>query len=113
MSNRSRGRPRHPDVLTPTEWSVLDMYRHGMPRRAIAWRRGTSEYAVRYPLTNAGAKLGLAATRGLPHWQGLPATSPVNASQGRSGKFKPMSSEIQPGGLAQVSMLCRSATATE
>jgi DNA-binding CsgD family transcriptional regulator/catechol 2,3-dioxygenase-like lactoylglutathione lyase family enzyme len=113
MSNRSRGRPRHPDVLTPTEWSVLDMYRHGMPRRAIAWRRGTSEYAVRYHLRNAASKLGLSATRDLRHWQGSPATSPVNASERRSRRFKAMTSENQLGELAQVSLLCRSAAAAE
>jgi catechol 2,3-dioxygenase-like lactoylglutathione lyase family enzyme/DNA-binding CsgD family transcriptional regulator len=113
MSTRSRGRPRHPDVLTPTEWSVLNMYRHGMPRRAIAWRRGTSEYAVRYHLRNAASKLGLARTQDLRQWQGSPATSPVNASERRSRRFKAMSSEVRLGELAQVSMLCRSAAATE
>lgn len=113
MSNRSRGRPRHPDVLTPTEWSVLDMYRHGMARRAIAWRRGTSEYAVRYHLRNAAAKLGLSATRELRHWHGSPSSSPMSASERRSRRFKPMTSELQLGELAQVSMLCRSAAATE
>ncbi|MGI8928819.1 MAG: hypothetical protein ACR2H0_05070 [Candidatus Limnocylindrales bacterium] len=48
MATRGRGRPPHPDVLTPAEWSVLDLYRHGLSRRAIAELRRTSEYAVRY-----------------------------------------------------------------
>jgi catechol 2,3-dioxygenase-like lactoylglutathione lyase family enzyme len=89
------------------------MYRHGMARRAIAWRRGTSEYAVRFHLRNAAAKLGLSATRELRHWHGSPATSPMNAIERRSRRFKPMNSEIQLAQLAQVSMLCRTASATE
>lgn len=113
MSSRPRGRPRHPDVLTPTEWLVLDMYRHGLARRAIALRRGTSEYAVRYHLRNVAGKLGLRSTRELRHWPGSPATSPMNASERRSRRFKPVNSDIQLGALAQVSMLCRSAAATE
>ncbi|HUP83814.1 MAG TPA: VOC family protein [Candidatus Limnocylindria bacterium] len=113
MSPRSRGRPRHPDILTPTEWSVVDMYRHGMARRAIAWRRGTSEYAVRYHLRNAATKLGLPGTRDLRYWQGSPATSPMHKSALRARRFRSMESELQLGELAQVSMLCRSASATE
>ncbi len=113
MSTRPRGRPRHPDVLTPTEWLVLDMYRHGLARRAIAWRRGTSEYAIRYHLRSAADKLGLASTRELRHWQGSPATSPMKPIERRSRRFKTLSSDIRLGALAQVSLLCRSATASE
>jgi DNA-binding CsgD family transcriptional regulator/catechol 2,3-dioxygenase-like lactoylglutathione lyase family enzyme len=113
MSARSVGRPRHPDVLTPAEWSVLDLYRHGLSRRAIAQRRGTSEYAVRFHLRNAADKLGLAALRDLRHWQGSPATSPMRASALRAGRFRSMERELRLGDLAQVSMLCRSARRTE
>ena len=40
-SRRGRGRPPHPDLLTPAEWAVLDLVRHGMRRAEIARRRGT------------------------------------------------------------------------
>jgi DNA-binding CsgD family transcriptional regulator/catechol 2,3-dioxygenase-like lactoylglutathione lyase family enzyme len=110
---RSRGRPRHPDVLTPTEWAVLDLYRHGLSRRAIALRRGTSEYGVRYHLRNITAKLGLDATPALRQWPGYPRTSPIRSSELRSRRFRPMNNELTLGPLAQVSMLCRSASATE
>jgi DNA-binding CsgD family transcriptional regulator/catechol 2,3-dioxygenase-like lactoylglutathione lyase family enzyme len=113
MGTRTRGRPRHPDVLTPAEWSVLNMYRHGLTRRAIARMRGTSEYAVRYHLRNATDKLGLRSTRDLRHWQGSPATSPMKAKALRAGRFRTMESGLQLGELAQVSMLCRSAEKTE
>lgn len=113
MSSRGRGRPRHPDVLTPTEWSVLDMYRHGLSRKYIAARRGTSEYAVRYHLRNIAGKLGIDGTRELRHWPGLPATSPLKTADQRARRHRPMDSELTLGPLAQISMLCRSAEKTE
>ena len=113
MANRGRGRPRHPDELTPTEWSVLDMYRHGMSRKYIAQRRGTSEYAARYHLRNISGKLGIAGTRQLRHWPGLPATSPMKPATQRAGRHGHMENELTLGPLAQISMLCRSAERTE
>jgi DNA-binding CsgD family transcriptional regulator/catechol 2,3-dioxygenase-like lactoylglutathione lyase family enzyme len=100
-------------VLTPAEWSVLDMYRHGLARRTIARMRGTSEYAVRYHLRNAAEKLGLRSTRELRHWAGSPATSPMKGNALRARRFRSMESKLQLGELAQVSMLCRSAEQTE
>jgi hypothetical protein len=29
------GRPRHADVLTPAEWSIVDFVRHGISDRGI------------------------------------------------------------------------------
>jgi catechol 2,3-dioxygenase-like lactoylglutathione lyase family enzyme len=100
-------------VLTPTEWSVLDMYRHGLSRRYIAQRRGTSEYAVRYHLRNIASKLGIGGTRELRHWPGLPATSPMKPADQRARRHAHMDSELSLGPLAQVSMLCRSAERAE
>lgn len=76
MSPRAgRGRPPHPDLLTPAEWEVLDWLRHGLRRREIARRRGTSVDAVKYHLANIGGKLG-ATGRELRHWPGVPNTTP-------------------------------------
>jgi DNA-binding CsgD family transcriptional regulator/catechol 2,3-dioxygenase-like lactoylglutathione lyase family enzyme len=113
MASRGRGRPPHPDVLTPAEWSVLDLYRHGLSRRVIARLRGTSEYAVRYHLRNITGKLGMARTQELRHWPGFPQNSPITMSALRTRRFKTMDSELTLGPLGQVSMLCRSAEATE
>lgn len=74
---RRRGRPPHPDVLTPAEWQVLDWVRHGMSRAEIARRRGTSVDAVKYHLGNIAGKLGVAGTRQLRQWTGYPATSAI------------------------------------
>ncbi|MGE3697155.1 MAG: LuxR C-terminal-related transcriptional regulator, partial [Dehalococcoidia bacterium] len=47
-----RGRPRHPDVLTPAEWRVVNAVRHGMSNRVIAERRGISLDAVKFHVAN-------------------------------------------------------------
>ena len=36
------GRPRHDDLLTPSEWKVAEQVRHGMTNRRIAERMGVS-----------------------------------------------------------------------
>lgn len=56
-----RGRPPHPDVLTPAEWEVFHMVRHGMTNHRIAIQRGTTVDAVKYHLENIRLKLGLAS----------------------------------------------------
>jgi catechol 2,3-dioxygenase-like lactoylglutathione lyase family enzyme len=89
------------------------MYRHGLSRRLIAARRGTSEYAVRYHLRNITGKLGVSGVRELRHWPGLPSGSPMSVGARRARRFASMESGPTLGPLAQVSMLCRSAAATE
>ncbi|MFD7155991.1 VOC family protein [Kribbella sp. NPDC059898] len=70
-----RGRPRHPDVLTPAEWRVVDMVRHGMSNRVIARRRGVSVDAVKFHVANALRKLGLDRRAELRTWRGVPFDS--------------------------------------
>lgn len=77
MATRRRGRPAHPDVLTPTEWAVLDQWRHGLSRAEIARRRAISAYGVRYHLRNIADKLGVVSSAELRHWRGAPMTSPL------------------------------------
>lgn len=74
---RKRGRPRHEDVLTPTEWRIVHYLRHGLTNRQIAERRGVSVDAVKYHVSNALAKLGLADRGALRSWVGYPIDSPV------------------------------------
>jgi DNA-binding CsgD family transcriptional regulator/catechol 2,3-dioxygenase-like lactoylglutathione lyase family enzyme len=108
MARRTRGRPPHPDVLTPTEWSILDQWRHGLSRAAIARRREISEYGVRYHLRNITSKLGVATATELRQWPGVPATSP----RARQRRSHPMN-RLQLGALGQVSLNARDANATE
>jgi DNA-binding CsgD family transcriptional regulator/catechol 2,3-dioxygenase-like lactoylglutathione lyase family enzyme len=75
----NRGRPRHPDVLTPAEWRVVDAVRHGMSNRQIATRRGISIDAVKFHVANALQKLGLDRRAELRGWRGVPAGSALRA----------------------------------
>lgn len=75
-----RGRPRHPDLLTPAEWRVVDAVRHGMGTRQIARRRGVSPDAVKFHVANALDKLGLPSRAALRHWPGVPADSALAAT---------------------------------
>lgn len=77
-----RGRPRHPDVLTPAEWAVVDAVRHGMSGPEIARRRGVSTDAVKFHVANALVKLGLDSRASLRTWRGVPADSAIRKENG-------------------------------
>ena len=96
-----RGRPRHADVLTPTEWRVVHAIQHGLSNREIAARRGISCDAVKYHVANAVAKLGVAGRQGLRRWFREPRHSAL------SRKEKPMTETLQLGALAQISRTVR------
>jgi DNA-binding CsgD family transcriptional regulator/catechol 2,3-dioxygenase-like lactoylglutathione lyase family enzyme len=74
---RQRGRPPHPDQLTPGEWRIVNAVRHGLGNAAIAKRRGISEDAVKFHVRNAVAKLGLRNRAELKRWRGAPVDSPL------------------------------------
>jgi DNA-binding CsgD family transcriptional regulator/catechol 2,3-dioxygenase-like lactoylglutathione lyase family enzyme len=82
---RQRGRPPHPDVLTPAEWRVADAVRHGMRNRTIARLRGISAGAVKFHLTNIRDKLGLGSRGALRFWRGAPRTgaAPIRPEETR------------------------------
>jgi DNA-binding CsgD family transcriptional regulator/predicted enzyme related to lactoylglutathione lyase len=106
MTSRSRGRPRHPDVLTPAEWRVLDWVRHGLSRRQVAERLGIGEDAVKYHLANIAGKLGVHGIHDLRTWPGFPATSRPGQSGGR--KEQPMTTTgTGLGPIGQVSLSIR------
>ncbi|HXZ60925.1 MAG TPA: LuxR C-terminal-related transcriptional regulator [Steroidobacteraceae bacterium] len=100
-STRVRGRPRHDDVLTPTEWRVVHAIQHGMSNREIATRRGISLDAVKYHVANAVAKLGVANRQALRRWFREPRGSAL------SRKEKSMTTQLALGALAQVSRTVR------
>jgi DNA-binding CsgD family transcriptional regulator/catechol 2,3-dioxygenase-like lactoylglutathione lyase family enzyme len=71
MSSQGPGRPRHDDVLTPGEWKVAEMVRHGLTNRRIAERMGVSSDAVKFHVGNALLKLGLSDRQELRRWDGV------------------------------------------
>jgi len=72
-----RGRPPSPDVLTPAEWEVVHLVRHGATNRRIASLRGTSLDAVKTHIEHARARLGIESREALRHWRGVPLSSPL------------------------------------
>jgi DNA-binding CsgD family transcriptional regulator/extradiol dioxygenase family protein len=102
---RRLGRPAHPDLLTPAEWRVLDLVRHGIGRAEIARRRGTSIDAVKYHLANISGKLGVGA-RQLRHWPGIPNTTALSRRRPES-TMTASSTSVQLGPIAQVSLSIR------
>ena len=102
---RGRGRPPHPDLLTPAEWRVLDLVRHGMSRAEIARRRGTSVDAVKYHLANISGKLGVGA-RQLRHWPGIPNTTQL-ARRRTASTMTPSSTDVRLGAIGQIALCIR------
>jgi DNA-binding CsgD family transcriptional regulator/catechol 2,3-dioxygenase-like lactoylglutathione lyase family enzyme len=105
---RARGRPPHPDQLTPGEWRVVNAVRHGLSNAAIARRSGISEDAVKYHVRNAVAKLGLRDRRELKRWRGAPLDSPARVAR----RFDNMESTMatarsQLGPIGQISRTVR------
>ena len=94
----ARGRPKHPDILTPAEWGVVHGVRHGMSNRVIAERRGISIDAVKFHVANALEKLELKRRADLKHWQGAPFTSPLSGP----AKGDIMTSELKLGPIGQI-----------
>lgn len=71
FSQKRRGRPRHDDALTPTEWRVAELVRHGMTNRCIAARIGVSPDAIKFHVGNALSKLGMSSRDELRVWGGV------------------------------------------
>jgi len=68
MTRRGRGRPPHPDILTPAEWRVLEHLRTGATYAETAVRLGVSPDAVRFHVRNMRAKLNLRDRAELVAW---------------------------------------------
>ncbi len=54
---RRRGRPRHPDILTPREWEVLALLREGLSNPEIASRLGIGREGVKSHVSEILSKL--------------------------------------------------------
>lgn len=108
MTKRSgRGRPAHPDILTPAEWTAVDAARHGMSTGEIARRRGVSRDAVKQHLENARDKLGLDDRAGLRAWTGVRADSPLH------GRDPDMTTPLQLGPIGQIARSVKDIAAAE
>lgn len=76
-----RGRPAHPDLLTPAEWRVAEAIRHGLSNPAIARLLGVSTEAVKFHAANCLQKLGLTRRAELRRWNGVRRDSALFAQE--------------------------------
>jgi len=102
-----RGRPPHPDVLTPREWEVLALLREGLSNEEIAQRLGISLAGAKYHVSEILGKLGVAsreeAARWTPErrpWWATAALAPIAGLARRAG-----SSWLATGAAAGVYVL--------
>jgi DNA-binding CsgD family transcriptional regulator/catechol 2,3-dioxygenase-like lactoylglutathione lyase family enzyme len=98
---RTRGRPRHADILTPAEWRTVHAVQHGMTNVEIARRRGVSVDAVKFHMSNALTKLGLSDRRALKAWFRAPRDGAL-AARGRKTLMK-----TQPLALGPIGQIAR------
>ena len=85
-------------MLTPAEWRMVDMVRHGLSNRQIAQRRGISVDAVKFHVANALQKLGLARRAELRTWRGVPFDSALRRQGGPD--------MVQLGEIGQIARPC-------
>ncbi len=105
-----RGRPRHPDILTPREWEVLALIRDGLTNEEIAGRLTISVDGVKYHVSQILSKLGVSSraeaaawtAEQRPWWQG--ALAPIAFLWRRTVSFasrlSPLSSALAVGLMA-------------
>ena len=66
---RRRGRPRHPDILTPREWEVLALIREGLSNPEIAARLGIGREGAKYHVSEILSKLGASSREEAARWR--------------------------------------------
>ncbi len=101
-----RGRPPHDDILTPAEWRVAELVRHGMTNKRIARQLGVSVDAIKYHVANALSKLGLDDKRALRQWDGI---SKASALHGKETKMN----ELTLGPIGQIARTVKDIKAAE
>ncbi len=64
-----RGRPRHPDVLTPREWEVLALLRERFTNEQIAAQLSITERTAKFHVSEILSKLGVSSREEAAAWQ--------------------------------------------
>src|SRR6266851_2277464 len=68
-----RGRPPHPDILTPREWEVLSLLRQRLTNDRIAQRLDVSPATAKYHVAEILSKLGVATREAAASWEPMAA----------------------------------------
>jgi DNA-binding CsgD family transcriptional regulator len=70
---KTRGRPRHPEILTPRQQDVLALVRRGLTNEEIAHQLGISVDGVKYHVSDILMRLNVSSRYEAAQWQ--PATT--------------------------------------
>ena len=73
----ARGRPPHPDILTPRQWEVLELVREGRSNGEIARELGISPDGAKFHVSEIITKLGVTSRQEAARWEGAPARAPA------------------------------------
>lgn len=81
---KKRGRPHHPDILTPRQWEVLALIRDNLSNQEIAQKLGISLDGVKFHVSEVLTRLGVRNRLEAARWQpprpgdgGLAAVTPL------------------------------------
>jgi DNA-binding CsgD family transcriptional regulator len=74
---KTRGRPRHPDVLTLRQWEVLTLVREGLTNPQIAERLGITMDAAKSHVSEILSRLELSSREEAAAWRPEPPPAPV------------------------------------
>src|SRR5256885_9772843 len=80
----SRGRPRHPDILTPREWEVLKLLRVGASNAQIAEGLDITERTAKFHVSEILSKLGVATRE-----EAAPVALPERRRWRARGRYMP------------------------
>jgi len=101
---KTRGRPRHPDILTPREFEVLALLREGLSNPEIAERLGISRDTVKTHVSEILGKLDLSSRDEAALWQRemprpwwMAAFAPMGWLWGKAGAAMPSPSVLVTG----------------
>lgn len=78
-----RGRPKHPDILTPRQFEVLELVREGLTNPQIAERLGISYDGAKWHVKEILWKLDVPSREEAARWQRETASS--TEATGRTG----------------------------
>ncbi len=98
LAMRRRGRPPHPDILTPREWEVLELLRQGLSNPEIAERLGISRAGAKYHVAEILGKLGLSSREEAALWR------PEEARPWWVAAFAPLAFLWKRAGIAGASL---------
>ena len=74
---KRRGRPPHPDILTPHQWEVLGYIREGLSDQEIAERMNVSLDGAKYHVSEILSKLGVSTREEAAAWAPAQERRPV------------------------------------